>query len=104
VTAAPSPGTHDERLTRSQLLRRAGVAAAAVAGAGTSAPDAVAGPAEERHQLLKGRLSIVQWSHFVPRYDAWFDGTWAKAWGEKNDVQVDVDPESCTLLPALAAA
>jgi multiple sugar transport system substrate-binding protein len=104
VTAVSSPGTHDERLTRSQLLRRAGVAAAAAAVAGTSAPYAFAGPLKYRHRLLKGRLSIVQWSHFVPRYDAWFDGTWAKAWGEKNDVQVDVDHESYTLLPALAAA
>ena len=30
-------------------------------------------------------------------------GTWAKAWGEKNDVQVEVDHASYTQLPALAA-
>jgi multiple sugar transport system substrate-binding protein len=35
-------------------------------------------------------LSILQWSHFVPRYDAWFD-EWAVAWGEENGVNVTVD-------------
>ena len=27
----------------------------------------------------------------MPEYDVWFNGTWAKTWGEKNDVQVDID-------------
>ena len=74
-----------------------------VAAAGTRAPYAFAGPLKYRRRLLRGSLSIVQWSHFVPRYDAWFDGTWAKAWGEKNDVQVDGGPREHTQLPALAA-
>jgi multiple sugar transport system substrate-binding protein len=102
VTTVSKNPTHAEELTRSQLLLRAGVAAVAFAAAGTRSPYAFAGPLKYRHRLLKGSLSIVQWSHFVPRYDAWF-GTWAKGWGEKNDVQVEVDHESYTQLPALAA-
>jgi multiple sugar transport system substrate-binding protein len=35
-------------------------------------------------------LKIMQWSHFVPSYDVWFD-KWAKAWGEQKGVDVTVD-------------
>ena len=35
-------------------------------------------------------LSITQWSHFVPRYDKWFDA-FARKWGDENGVQVSVD-------------
>src|SRR5215471_6044321 len=48
-------------------------------------------------------LSIVQWSHFVPEYDAWFD-KFAKDWGEKNKVAVTVDHIPVQNVPARAAA
>jgi len=36
-------------------------------------------------------LKILQWSHFVPRYDKeWFD-SFTKKWGEANGVEVTVD-------------
>jgi multiple sugar transport system substrate-binding protein len=35
-------------------------------------------------------ISLLQWSHFVPRYDDWFD-EWAVGWGEENGVSVTVD-------------
>ena len=35
-------------------------------------------------------ISLLQWSHFVPRYDEWFDG-YAAEWGESNGVGVTVD-------------
>ncbi|MDP2776478.1 MAG: extracellular solute-binding protein, partial [Anaerolineales bacterium] len=35
-------------------------------------------------------LKILQWSHFVPQYDVWFD-PFAKNWGETNNVAVTVD-------------
>ena len=36
-------------------------------------------------------LKILQWAHFVPRYDdEWFD-SFAKQWGEANGVEVTVD-------------
>ena len=58
------------RLTRSQLLRRAGGAAAAVAVGGAAPSYAFAGPLRYTGRWLAGDLSVVQWSHFVPRYDA----------------------------------
>ena len=39
----------------------------------------------------KKTLKILQWSHFVPAYDQWFNNTFAKQWGEKNDTTVTVD-------------
>ena len=35
-------------------------------------------------------LKIVQWSHFVPSYDVWFD-KYAKDWGTAKGVEVTVD-------------
>jgi len=90
-------------ITRSQLLRRAAVAAAATAVGGTSAPYAFAGPLRYTRRWLAGDLSIVQWSHVIPAYNTWFR-TWAREWGDANDVEVTVDFEPYTELPALAAA
>ncbi len=84
-------------------MRRAGVAAAAVAVGGARAPYAFAGPLRHSGRQLAGRLSIVQWAHVVPRYDAWLR-TWANEWGERNDVEVAIEREPYTELPALAAA
>ena len=36
-------------------------------------------------------LRVLQWSHFVPPYDDWFDNEFARPWGEKHDVEVIVD-------------
>src|SRR6266498_2696092 len=35
-------------------------------------------------------LRILQWSHFVPAYDVWFD-KYAKDWGKAHGVEVTVD-------------
>lgn len=49
-------------------------------------------------------IHIVQWSHFVPQYDAWFD-PFLQAWGNANNVGVSVDHVGIPDLgPALAAA
>lgn len=52
-------------------------------------------------------LSITQWSHFVPRYDKWFDA-YAQQWGKANNVKVTVQHISyadlnSTLAAAIAA-
>src|SRR6266516_5747665 len=99
-----SDETHDKGLSRRELLKRAGVGAAAVGVGGGAAPYAFAGPHRYRHKQLKGDLSIIQWIHFVPDYDTWFDKTWVTQWGQKNDVQVTVDHIANTQLPARAAA
>ncbi|MCL4247401.1 MAG: ABC transporter substrate-binding protein [Anaerolineae bacterium] len=48
-------------------------------------------------------LSILQWSHFVPRYDEWFDA-YAADWGTQNNVSVSVDHINLAELPATLAA
>jgi multiple sugar transport system substrate-binding protein len=48
-------------------------------------------------------LSILQWSHFVPAYDVWFDA-FAQAWGEANDVDVTVDHVNTADVPPSIAA
>ncbi len=42
-------------------------------------------------------ISLLQWSHFVPRYDEWFDG-YAADWGAANGVGVTVDHVNFTEL------
>jgi multiple sugar transport system substrate-binding protein len=43
-----------------------------------------------RRASAAGQLKILQWSHFVPAYDKWFD-PWAKEWGAKRGIEVTVD-------------
>ena len=94
----------DTKLSRRDLLKKGAVGAAALGTAGAAAPFAFAGPMKFKNKQLKGDLSIIQWVHFVPAYDDWFDNTWCKQWGEKNDVQVTVEHINNTLLDTRAAA
>jgi multiple sugar transport system substrate-binding protein len=62
--------------------------------AGTGALAAGIGPAflfPERAQAQQKTLKILQWSHFVPAWDTWFNGTFTKEWGQKNNTNVIVD-------------
>jgi multiple sugar transport system substrate-binding protein len=54
-------------------------------------------------QTRGGTLRILQWSHFIPAYDAWFD-KFVKEWGDKNGVKVRVDHIPHLELPARMAA
>lgn len=49
------------------------------------------------------RLTLLQWSHFVPRYDEWFDRFLAE-WGAANDVETQVDHISPVDVPAAITA
>jgi multiple sugar transport system substrate-binding protein len=75
------------------------VASATAATVGTS----VVFPGISRAQSRK-TLKILQWSHFVPGYDKWFDGEFCKAWGEKNNCEVLVDHIAIGEINARAAA
>ncbi|MCY3583681.1 MAG: ABC transporter substrate-binding protein [Chloroflexi bacterium] len=48
-------------------------------------------------------ISLLQWSHFVPRYDEWFDA-YAAEWGEANGIGVTVDHVNFTELFSTLAA
>lgn len=49
-------------------------------------------------------MKILQWSHFVPRYDKdWFDG-FAKKWGKAKGVEVTVDHINLAEIGARTAA
>lgn len=84
------------KITRRDFVKVAGVAAA---GMGTSMSFPVLGRAQQPKTL-----KILQWSHFVPGYDKWFDGEFCKAWGEKNNTEVIVDHISLGEINARAAA
>jgi multiple sugar transport system substrate-binding protein len=49
-------------------------------------------------------LRIIQWSHFVPAWDKWFNETYTKEWGAKNNTNVIVDNINLVDLPARAAS
>lgn len=55
-------------------------------------------------RAAKKTLKILQWNHFVPAYDQWFDNTYVKEWGDKNDTQVIVDHVGIPALNSRAAA
>ena len=44
----------------------------------------------------------MQWNHFVPEFDEWFNNTYVKMWGEKNDMEVIVENVGMTSLHSRA--
>src|SRR5713101_7492787 len=98
------PAPEATLLSRREFLKKAGAGAAAIGVAGAAAPFSFAGPLKYKGRWLSGNLSIIQWVHFVPAYDDWFDNTWVKEWGQGNDVQVNVEHINNTLLDTRAAA
>jgi multiple sugar transport system substrate-binding protein len=82
------------RMTRRQLLRMAGAAAV-----GVGASIIIPGRARAQQKTLK----ILQHKHFVPAYDTWFNETYTKAWGEKNNTNVVVDHVGLSDIPNHAA-
>jgi multiple sugar transport system substrate-binding protein len=58
----------------------------------------------ERAAAQQKTLTILQWSHFIPAYDQWFDNTFTKQWGQKNNTRVIVDHITNTEIEARAAA
>lgn len=83
-------------ITRRQFIKTT-VAGTALAGAG--------GLIFPRYGAAKPKtLKILQWVHFVPGYDKWFNETYVKEWGAKNDTQVIVDNIGISGLNARAAA
>src|SRR5436309_1563350 len=85
------------------LNRRKFLAAAGAGVAGGSLLTML--EARQAPAQIKGTtLRILQWSHFIPAYDNWFDNKLAKEWGEQNGVKVRVDHIPHLELPARMAA
>jgi multiple sugar transport system substrate-binding protein len=84
-------------VSRRTFIKTAG-SAALTAGVGASI--IVPGRASAQQKTLK----ILQWNHFVPGYDKWFNETYVKEWGEKNATQVIVDNIGLAGLNSRAAA
>ncbi len=75
-----------------------------VAGAGVAAASSIPWIAGKAPAQIRGTsLRILQWSHFVPAYDVWFD-KFVKEWGDKNGVKARVDHIPHLELPARFAA
>jgi multiple sugar transport system substrate-binding protein len=49
-------------------------------------------------------LKIMQWIHYIPGHDKWFNESYAKEWGDRNDTEVIVDNISLAALNARADA
>lgn len=86
-------------LSRRELVRSAGAALAL-----GSLPVLACGRRGKMPAPAKRTLKILQWSHFIPAYDRWFDGVYTREWGEKNNVSVTVDHMASTEVVARGAA
>jgi multiple sugar transport system substrate-binding protein len=85
------------RVTRRRFLKQTALTLTAASAPSVSAPFISRALADTKS------LSIVQWSHFVPEYDKWFD-QFAKDWGTKNNIDVTVDHIPVANVAARAAA
>ncbi|HEX2031597.1 MAG TPA: extracellular solute-binding protein [Actinomycetota bacterium] len=94
-------------MSRREFLRASGLTLVAVAcgggGGGAPRPREQEGAPQveflEPSAQLSGELSILLWSHFVPRHDEWFDD-FAQQWGENVGVNVTVDHIDVAEVPA----
>ncbi len=88
--------TH-EQVSRRDFLRTAGIGVAG--GSLATMLAARQAPAQIRGTSLR----ILQWSHFIPAYDVWYD-KFAQDWGKANGVRVRVDHIPHLEVPARLAA
>jgi hypothetical protein len=72
--------------SRRQFILKGGKLVAAGVAAAAAGPTIFTRGAGAADKTLK----ILQWSHFVPSYDKWFD-PFAKEWGAKHGIEVTVD-------------
>jgi multiple sugar transport system substrate-binding protein len=93
ATEVDMPRNRSPGLTRREFVKLAGAGAAAASGL-----------VPVRGRAQPKTLKIIQWSHFVPGYDKWFDGEFCRRWGEKNGTRVVVDHISIGEINARAAA
>ena len=84
-------------LSRRSFLKTVGTVGL---GAGIAPAIIIPGRAHANQKTLK----ILQWHHFIPEFDRWFNEVYVKEWGEKNNTRVIVDNVGMTSLHSRAAA
>src|ERR1051325_8443764 len=88
-----------KQITRRDFIKSTTLGAAA---AGIGVPYIF--PRRTYGAAAKKQLKILQWVHFVPAFDKWFNETYVKDWGQKNDTEVTVDNIGIAGLSARVAA
>jgi multiple sugar transport system substrate-binding protein len=76
---------------------------ALLTGAGALGVGAALGPGTRARAASRKRLRILQWNHFVPAHDRWFDA-YVRSWGEQHDTDVMVDHVGVPALNSTAAS
>ncbi|HEX4441243.1 MAG TPA: extracellular solute-binding protein [Thermoanaerobaculia bacterium] len=94
-------GRRSRRWTRRKFVGAAGAALAASALPSLSCAPSDRGAAPS---MPRKTLRILQWSHFVPRFDAWFDRVYTKEWGARHNTEVIVDHMAPTEVNARGAS
>jgi multiple sugar transport system substrate-binding protein len=97
MAASKHVATERQPISRRRFIQLAG-AGVVVAGAAAGATWPVFGRAQQK------TLKVMQWSHFVPGYDAWFDKVFCQQRGERHGTKVTVDHINLTEINARAAA
>ena len=95
-------GRRPGRWTRRRFVGAAGAALAA-----SALPSLSCAPPERNaasSATARKTLRILQWSHFVPRFDAWFDNVYTKEWGARHGTEVIVDHMAPTEVNARGAS
>jgi multiple sugar transport system substrate-binding protein len=92
------------RTTRREILKKGAAGTLLIVYGGAVSKASAASVPKYRGRELAGTLRIIQWSHFVPAYDRWFDNVYVKRWGQANDTEVIVDHINQADIPARAAA
>lgn len=87
-------GSRHHPISRRHFLKGAGLIATAGMAPGLLRPARAAAKV----------LRIMQWNHFIPAFDDWFNKTFIKEWGERNDTEVIVTNVGMTAIEARAAA
>jgi multiple sugar transport system substrate-binding protein len=91
-------------MAKKGFTRREFIKTAAAGAAGAALGPNLILPQRSYGAGAKKTLKILQWVHFVPAFDKWFNETYIKEWGQKNDTEVIVDNIGLAGLSARAAA
>lgn len=89
-----------ETKRKQRLISRRDFVKAGAVAAGVGPAIIIPGKSDAQKKTLK----ILQWVHFVPAYDEWFNKRYVKEWGDKNNTEVTVDNINLALVNARAAA